>query len=151
MSEDKRKEDGGKEDGGKEDSGKERRRSPRVKATHDVVLNQQDGDEADAIPFSAKSVDLNLGGIYCTLGRYVPLFSKMSITLNLPVSNNDDSTTHVYECGLEGVVVRIEPEEPDDSVDEYHCALAFVNTDEEVELLLAKYLLQTMVRTGDVN
>jgi c-di-GMP-binding flagellar brake protein YcgR len=155
MSEDKRKEDSGKEDGGKEDggkegSGKERRRSPRVKATHDVVLNQQDADEADAIPFSAKSVDLNLGGIYCMLGRYVPLFSKMSITLNLPVSN-DDSTSHVYECGLEGVVVRIEPEEPDDSVDEYHCALAFVNTDEEVELLLAKYLLQTMVRTGDVN
>ncbi len=129
--------------------GKERRRSPRVKAEHDLVLNQQI-DDGDAIPFSAKSVDLNLGGIYCTLGKYVPLFSKMSITLNLPVTD-DDGVTHVYECGLEGVVVRIEPEEPTDNVDEYHCALAFVNTDEDVELLLAKYLLQTMVRTGEVN
>ncbi len=125
---------------------KERRRTPRVRAEHDVTLQE---DSTEAIPFYAKSVDLNLGGIYCTLGRHTPLFSKMSITLNLPVID-DEGMTHVFECGLDGVVVRIEPEESVQGCEEYHCALAFVNTDEDVELLLAKYLLQTMVR-GEIN
>ncbi len=125
---------------------KDRRRSPRVKAEHDVTLQE---DSTEAIPFYAKSADLNLGGIYCTLGRHTPLFSKMSITLNLPVMD-DEGETRVIECALDGVVVRIEPEEPTAGCEEYHCALAFVNTDEDVELLLAKYLLQTMVR-GEVN
>lgn len=129
---------------------KERRRTPRVKAEHDMTLTTvPEHQSAEAVPFRAKSVDLNLGGIYCVLASHMPLFTKMQITLNLPVQD-DGGMTHLFECLLEGVVVRIEPEDPTEGCDEYQCAMAFVNTDSDVELVLAKYLLQTMAG-GPVN
>lgn len=119
---------------------KERRRSPRIKAEHEFQLR---GDSGEAI--GARSVDINLGGIYCTLDAYLPMFSKLEITLNLPVID-DEGVTHLFECGMEAVIVRIEPEDPDPEISDYQSAMAFVNIDEDVELVLAKYLLQSLVR-----
>lgn len=123
--------------------GPERRRTPRVKATHELTLKQ--GDGAGAMSFQATSVDLNLGGIYCMLNAHLPLFSKMQITLQLPIAD-DDGDIHRFEVGVEGVVVRMDPEDYEPTTDEYACAMAFVNTDPDVELVLAKYLLQSLMQ-----
>lgn len=118
----------------------ERRRTPRVKATHELILTPE-GDPV--IP--ARSVDINLGGIYCVLERHVGMFSKMQLELELPILD-DEGGTHVFQCGFDAVVVRVEPEEPGPDGTKYKCAMAFVNIDEDVELVLARYLLQTLVR-----
>jgi len=88
----------------------------------------------DEIRFSAKAVDLNLGGLYCTLDKRVELFSKMDVTLNMPV----DGTVH--DVMLEGIVMRVE----EDGKGGFDAALAFTNADPKTERLLARYLLQTM-------
>jgi c-di-GMP-binding flagellar brake protein YcgR len=116
----------------------DRRRSPRVKAEHELVLQVGEG-----AGFNATSVDLNLGGIYCTLDRHLPLFTKMHIGMALPVLT-DQGTQHTFELGFEGVVVRMEPEEDSDDCSGYACAMAFVNVAPEAELVLAKYLLQSL-------
>ena len=116
----------------------ERRRTPRVKATHELVLHASGGDG-----ISATSVDLNLGGIYCTLARYIPLFTKIQVGMSLPVAD-EGGQQHMYELVLEGVVVRMEPEEPSDGCTAYACAMAFVNLEPEAELVLAKHLLQML-------
>ncbi len=116
----------------------ERRRTPRVKATHELVLHASGGDG-----ISATSVDLNLGGIYCTLARYIPLFTKIQVGMSLPVAD-EGGQQHMYDLVLEGVVVRMEPEEPSDGCTAYACAMAFVNLEPEAELVLAKHLLQML-------
>ena len=115
-----------------------RRRSPRIRAAHDLVLHIFEGEG-----FKATSVDLNLGGIYCSLDRYVPLFEKMQIAMSLPLTN-EDGDEHVFPVEFEGVVVRMEPDEPQPGTDSYACAMAFVNVTAEAELILAKYLLGTL-------
>ena len=121
----------------------ERRRTPRVAAEHELTLRSAVADAGGAI--SATSIDLNLGGIYCTLNRHIPLFSKMEVTLELPIRDEDEEL-HQLEVGLVGVVVRIEPEEPDPEVTSYAAALAFVNLDPQAELALARYILQALVQ-----
>ena len=116
----------------------ERRRSPRIKATHELVLQAGEGNG-----FHATSVDLNLGGIYCTLDRHLPLFTKMHVGMTLPISD-EKGGEHLFRLGFEGVVVRMEPEEAEPGCDAYACAMAFVNVEAEAELALAKYLLQSM-------
>ena len=116
----------------------ERRRSPRIKAKHELVLQAGEGSG-----FNATSIDLNLGGIYCTLDRHLPLFTKMHVGMALPVLD-EHGTEHKFDLGFEGVVVRMEPEEPSEHCDGYACAMAFVNVAPEAELVLAKYLLQSL-------
>jgi hypothetical protein len=118
----------------------ERRRNPRLKAEHELELRGASGES-----IGARSIDISLGGVYCTLDAHLPMFSRLEITLNLPVVD-DEGVTHLLECGMEAVIVRIEPEDPDPEVHDYHSAMAFVNLEEDVELILAKYLLQSLVR-----
>ncbi len=119
----------------------ERRRSPRVRVVHELRVESGVGDESQLL--AATSVDLNLGGIYCTLSGFLPLFSKLHIGLDLPVASEDGGIGR-YAVTVEGVVVRIEPDAPDPSLTEHSCAIAFMNVDPDVELLLAKYLLQVI-------
>ena len=118
--------------------GANRRRSPRVQAAHELVLHCGDGTS-----IAATSVDLNLGGIYCTLSRHQPLFTKLQIGMSLTIRGEDDER-RAFELALDAVVVRMEPEEPTPGCEDYACAMAFVNVSPEAELLLAKYLLQSI-------
>jgi c-di-GMP-binding flagellar brake protein YcgR len=118
---------------------KERRRSPRVKAQHNLVL-KGDGDAE----IRAQSVDLNLGGIYCELDRHIPLFTKLGVQLTLPLILEEGKEPEEFAVSMEGVVVRVEPEEPQDGLDAYACAMAFVNMDPDSELIVARYLLQAI-------
>ena len=68
----------------------ERRRSPRLKATHEVVLSTgSDFGEGSGERIVAQSVDLSLGGVYCTLDRYLPVCSKFRLHLTLPLGVAD--------------------------------------------------------------
>jgi c-di-GMP-binding flagellar brake protein YcgR len=126
----------------------ERRRSPRLKATHEVVLSTgSDFGEGSGERIVAQSVDLSLGGVYCTLDRYLPVFSKFRLHLTLPLRDADGADV-VEECEVQAVVVRIQPEEPLASCNSYEAALAFLGVGEHTELVLARYLLQAMLR-GD--
>ncbi|MFT5433901.1 MAG: hypothetical protein ACI9OJ_004611 [Myxococcota bacterium] len=129
---------------------RERRRSPRIKADHEVVLSDPTEGEG-AAPLVGRSVDINLNGIYCGLNRCMPMFTKLQINLRLPVVLREGGEAEIFELPLEAVVVRMDPETPDATVDHYHCALAFVNTDADAELVLARYLLQEIAHSEVVS
>ncbi len=120
---------------------RERRRSPRVKAEHELTLTAQGATDEGA--FIARSIDVSLGGIYCNVDRHIPLFTKLSIALTLPLFD-EHQHRHLLRIPVEGVVVRMEPEEPEDGRAEYSCAVAFVHPDPDIELVIAKYILQSM-------
>ena len=121
----------------------ERRRSPRVKAEHELSLTAQ--GQSDEGAFIARSIDVSLGGIYCNVDRHIELFSKLSIALTLPLFDEHDHR-HLLRIPVEGVVVRMEPEEPESGRTQYACAVSFVHPDPDIELVIAKYILQTMAR-----
>ncbi len=123
--------------------GSERRRSPRVPARHDLVVRPID---ADGTELRAQSVNLNLGGLYCTLDHWLQPFTKIAISLSLPISLDVDESKSV-DIAVDGVVVRIEPAKREVGRTSYECAVAFVGLDEDAELAIARYLLAELVRS----
>ena len=127
----------------REKRGSERRRSPRIQARHELTLRAHGGTSGH--DFRAHSVDLNLGGIYCALDRFVPVFSKHEVRMTLPVSL-DDANPMNAELVADAVVVRMSPAHAEHGRASYDCALAFVTLSEEAELAIARYLLAELVR-----
>ena len=72
------------------------------------------------------------------------MFTKLAVNLRLPVALHEGAEREILELPLEAVIVRMEPEDPDPKLDHYYCALAFVNTDPDAELILARYMLQSL-------
>ena len=95
--------------GDDDNKGSERRVTPRIKAEHQVILRGEGG--SGDIHVNAQSIDLNLGGIYCTLPAYMDLFTKLQIKLSLPIL---DSANQIVPVSVEAtaVVVRMDPEKP---------------------------------------
>jgi c-di-GMP-binding flagellar brake protein YcgR len=127
----------------------ERRRTPRVTMERELVLfpggegQAGVGQEDDAIV--AHSVDVNLGGIYCRINRYLPLFTKMGVVIHLPLLKSEEQSESPVE--VEAVLVRVEPEEAIEDCTEYFCALAFLDLPENSELTLARYILQNIMQS----
>ncbi len=119
----------------------ERRRTPRIRARHDLHLQVDDQSE----PVRATSIDISLGGIYCHVEAPIPLFTKVMLNLTLPLYDANDKR-HVFRVPVEGVVVRMEPEDREEGRAEYACALAFLHGDPDVELVIAKFVLQQLAR-----
>ena len=69
-----------------------------------------------------------MNGIYCTVNHHVPLFDKILVTFVSP--EHDGIPTHIVSQ-LEGVVVRVEPEQKEEERTEYNIALFFQNLSQQ--------------------
>ncbi len=70
----------------------------------------------------AHSIDICMNGIYCSINHHVPLFDKILITLVAPSHNG--SPPHVISQ-IEGIVVRVEPEQETPEREDYKIAMYF--------------------------
>lgn len=86
-----------------------------------------------SINFKARSIDINLGGIYATLDQDVPCFSQMEVSLNVPIDGR------MHPVKLEAVVVRCEPSSSIPG--SFDAALAYDYIPPETEDLLCRYLV----------
>jgi hypothetical protein len=87
---------------GKKKKKKERRRVPRVAAKLPLTIK---GVEKS---FKAKTYNISPSGIYCTLDRFVPLNTKLGVTIVIPEKDRGKSKgKKKVQCG--GIVVRNEP------------------------------------------
>ena len=75
----------------------ERRRAPRAKARIPLELKKDKG------VFEAKTMNISSSGAYCTLDKFIPLNTKLGVTLLIPGKKLKRVTCH-------GIVVRNEPE-----------------------------------------
>ncbi len=122
----------------------ERRIHPRVAVGFPITLNV----DSNAPAVEGLTVDLSLGGIRVQLQRYIELFSRLAISMELPITGRDG------EVQLERVrttvaVVRIEPDEPGPPGTSHILSLAFTLPSPDQDRVIGTFLLQTLLFDPD--
>jgi len=111
----------------------EKRSHPRVK---DRLTLRSTSPEAGASEMS--TTDLSLGGAQVVASRFVPLMTRVEVTLLLPPEEGIDSGPRPVR--VEAVVVRIHPPEPNSEIEQYQIALFFSHMEQRDRNALARYL-----------
>ncbi len=104
----------------------ERRRDPRYSVT-DLKLELKDG-------LSAKSINISSRGLYCTVDKRIPEFSKLKVSIDLPFSDGD-----VYKVTCDGVVVRCHPVK-EGAHKAWSTAIYFLNLESDKAALIEDFL-----------
>jgi hypothetical protein len=112
----------------------DKRRHPRVAERIRVRSSSRDAQELETI-------DLSAGGLSCTAPAFLPLMTKLAVSLVLPghkssVSGSDDSQTVEGEA----VVVRTEPSSETPGNGPYRVALFFSRMEDEDRSRLLDFL-----------
>ena len=87
-----------------------------------------------------QSLNVSANGVYFVTPTHIPVLTKLSITLLLP----DDDRPDGQSVSCEGVVVRIEPEEPDSSHEDYSIACYFTDILKSDQQKLESYILKQL-------
>ncbi len=117
----------------------ERREHQRFESEFAVQLAVRDGATPQGTLVS-QSRNLSLGGIYCHLSRFVPVLTKLQLTLLLPIRGKKKGDVKTQLLRVDGVVVRTTPEEEKPGVSDYEIACAFLTIDDETKKTLARYI-----------
>lgn len=104
----------------------ERRRDPRFDVS-DIKLQLKEG-------LPAKSINLSTRGLYCTVEKKIPEFSKLRIAIELPFS---DGSTYKVEC--DGIVVRCASVREKGKTT-YSTAIYFLNLDSQKAAVVEDFL-----------
>jgi len=110
----------------------ERRRSPRVKRQVPLKI------KLDGYDLIGQTHDLSCIGAYCTVNKYIPPFSLISIILLLPLKINNRNRIINLHC--QGVVVRTE--ENPQSNKKYNIAIYFNRLRQPDKAKLSQYVQQ---------
>ncbi len=111
----------------------DQRQHPRISSKLPII-SATDSHE----PFEMESVNLSLGGVYCTTLRQVPLMTRLQVTLHLPSGNGIDMGP-AEPIRAEAVVVRVTPGEGKNAW-KFEMALFFSRMEREDRIKLASYL-----------
>jgi hypothetical protein len=87
--------------------------------------------------FDATSINVCLNGVYCTVNHYIPLFDRLLVTFVSPKHNGIPA--HIVSQ-LEGIVVRVEPEQEEAGRTEYNIALFFQKVSQQQHEALHKMI-----------
>ena len=86
---------------------------------------------------SAESLNVSANGVYFASRAFIPLLTKLRVTLELP---GEGGATSRVSC--DGVVVRTEPENETPSAREYQVACYFTEIAEADRARLESYILR---------
>ena len=95
---------------------RERRKAPRVDIDLPISLEGADGE------ISGKTLNISSSGIYLQLPHFIEPMTKVRMGFAIPESSDDGSEGLVQ---FDGIVVRTEPEAPDESIENYRMAIFF--------------------------
>jgi c-di-GMP-binding flagellar brake protein YcgR len=110
----------------------ERRRYPRVKREISLKIKYDNYDTM------GQTRDISCIGAYCTVNKHIPLFSKISIILLLPLNNPGKNDYCSVRC--KGAVVRVEKSAHNDN--EYNIAIYFNEISRSGKVKLSQYVQQ---------
>jgi len=111
----------------------EKRSYPRVK---DRLTLRSTSPAEGASEMS--TTDLSLGGAHVVASRFVPLMTRVEVTLLLPPEEGIESGPRPVRA--EAVVVRVHPPAPESEVEYYQIALFFSHMEQRDRNALARYL-----------
>jgi hypothetical protein len=115
----------------------ERRLFPRLKSRFPLVLDP--GERAASL--SCWTIDITQGGIRFLAPRMLDVFTIADVAFQVPITEKDGTfVMHVFHAPA--TILRCEPDEPDDVVEEYDVALKFNNSCDERDRVLAICMLQ---------
>lgn len=104
-----------------EAAGKERRRAERV----DAHLNLQVHLPLEDGPTTLQMLNVSSAGVYFRSRRYIEPMTKLAMEFEVPVGEG-----HLpVQC--EGIIARVVPELPDESVEEYEVAVFFTTIESD--------------------
>ena len=83
------------------------------------------------------TTDLSLGGVHVLCRRFLPLMTRVEVTLHRPPEG--DGETRPVPVKAEAVVVRVDPAQPRDTIT-YRMALYFSRMEQSDRAALARYL-----------
>jgi len=107
----------------------ERRRHPRYPVKIPIKTKSPAGEE---ITISAANISLT--GVYCHSSHFIPEMTQMRLQVELPFSAGSEFIS------ADGVVVRVEPDEPSPETENYRFALFFTSISPEDREKLKHYL-----------
>ncbi len=85
----------------------------------------------------AESLNVSANGVYFASATYIPLLTRLRITLELP-----ESSGRASRVACDGVVVRSEPEEESPGTSEYEVACYFTEIADADRERLESYILR---------
>ena len=116
----------------------ERRRAIRAPARLAMEIKLSGSDYA-----RVESINVSANGVYFSSKRHIPLLTKLGITLMLP-ETTEGAPAGTHEVYCEGVVVRVDPEEPKKSPQDYEIACFFTSISEPDKGHLDTYILHQL-------
>lgn len=80
--------------------------------------------------------NISCSGILCHVSHYIPPFTQLALALELPKEDGGEI------LDLEGVVVRIEPEEPEEGREDYEAAVFFPTVGPKARERIGRFIVE---------
>ena len=118
----------------KKESGSERRRFARADKSLAIKLEDKEAD------FVTETKNISCIGAYCQIDSYLPLLTKLRITLLVPKSRTTRTAKHIT---CEGTLVRIEKSNDPLEQNKYNVAIYFNRISKGDMKLIDQYVKNT--------
>jgi len=112
----------------------ERRQDPRADARLEVGVRA--GDDAQA--FTVSSLNVSAGGVYVQVPHFIEPLTKLALTLDVPAPTPGEDPVRIE---AEAIVVRTVPEQPQEDVESYEVACAFLELRDDYRDAIHRYIL----------
>ena len=109
----------------------ERRRADRVDAQISLQVHLPLGDG----PTDVETINVSSAGMYFRSPHYVEPMTKLELAFDVPIGDED-----LGAVVCEGIVVRVQPELPDEQTDEYKIGVFFTTIDPQSQGHLEDYV-----------
>jgi hypothetical protein len=117
-----------------------RERRKHRRATLELPLDVKDMASGGK-SLQARTVNLSAGGFYCKVPNYIPVMTKLGVSLVIPVTDSAGRPEdHVINC--EAMVVRILPEKEDPAAKTYEIGCFLTDIDDYDRLVIEHYLAE---------
>ncbi|MCK4549883.1 MAG: PilZ domain-containing protein [Candidatus Krumholzibacteria bacterium] len=114
----------------------DRRKSPRIAAELPIAV------EGGPLEATGKTLNISENGVYFEVPHFIEPLTKVRMELFFPDEGGaEEDGTRV---GFDGVVVRVEPEEPTDHPGAYKVAVFFTHVPESSMTILMAFIERNM-------
>ena len=112
---------------------KERRRAKRVDANLAITITGGPEEE------QGKTLNISTNGVLFQSPRFIDVLTKVQFELVIPPASSSPGTKE-ERVEIDGVVVRVDPESEDSSVDFYKIAVFFTFVSKSSQEVLARFI-----------